>query len=204
MAAGTTEGGTSARRSAGERREDIVVEAIRHFARSGYSAASTEAIARDAGISQPYLFRLFGTKKELFLACHGRMHERILAAFRRAADGVEPAARLLAMGGAYIEMLEDRDALLFQMQSYAACADPEIRERVRTRYVELVADIGRIAEAEAADVWLFCSTGMLLNVVASLELEAVGREEPWVAGWMDPGPFIAALRGSAGTGAPEC
>ena len=42
---------------------------MRHFAIGGYNGTSTEAIAREAGISQPYLFRLFRTKKELFIAC---------------------------------------------------------------------------------------------------------------------------------------
>ncbi|MDP9386115.1 MAG: TetR/AcrR family transcriptional regulator [Actinomycetota bacterium] len=195
MVTGTSS--TTHRRSAGERREDIIAEAIRHFARSGYNAASTEAIARDAGISQPYLFRLFGTKKELFLACHQRVHERVVAAFRRAAEGLDPSDRLMAMGGAYIELLADRDALLFQMQSYAACADPEIRERVRGRYVELIRDVREISEAGPADVWLFCSTGMLLNVIASLDLEAVAGEEPWLAQWLAPAELVAELRGDA-------
>ena len=188
---------TTSRRSAGERREDIIVQAIRHFARSGYTAASTDAIARDAGISQPYLFRLFGTKKDLFLACHQRVHERVVAGFRGAARGLEPAERLPAMGGAYIELLADRDALLFQMQSYAACADPDIRAQVRARYVELIRDVREISEAGAADVWLFCSTGMLLNVIASLDLEAVAGEEPWLAQWLAPGELLAELRGDA-------
>ena len=188
---------TATRRSAAERREDIIAEATRHFARSGYTAASTDAIARDAGISQPYLFRLFGTKKELFLACHERVHERVSGAFRRAAEGLAPADRLPAMGGAYKELLADRDALLFQMQSYGAAADPEIRDRVRARYVDLIRDVMEISEAGPADVWLFCSTGMLLNVIASLELEQVAGEEPWLAEWLAPGPLLAELRGEA-------
>ncbi len=203
-AARTSDTTPGTRRSAGERRQDIITEAIRHFARSGYHAASTEAIARDAGISQPYLFRLFGTKKELFLACHQRMHERVAAAFRRAAEGLDPADRLMAMGGAYIELLADRDALLFQMQSYAACAEPDIRERVRARYVELVRDVREISEAGPADVWLFCSTGMLLNVVASLELEAVAGDEEWVAGWLSPGELVAEVRGGPGDAGRGC
>ncbi len=196
VAAGTPSTTSSAtRRSAGERREDIIAEAIRHFARAGFNAASTDAIARDAGISQPYLFRLFGTKKDLFLACHQRVHDRVVATFRRAAEGLEPADRLMAMGGAYVELLSDRDLLLFQMQSYAACGDPDIRAQVRGRYVELIRDVNAISEAGPADVWLFCSTGMLLNVIASLELEAVAGDEPWIAQWLAPGELLAELRG---------
>src|SRR5215217_6786810 len=80
-------GGGRVRKSAEERREDILRVAIEHFAVGGYRGTSTETIARDAGISQPYLFRLFRTKKELFLACADRANERVEASFRRAAAG---------------------------------------------------------------------------------------------------------------------
>jgi len=193
----TPSGSPSPRRSAAERREDIIAEAIRHFARAGYHGASTDAIARDAGISQPYLFRLFGTKKELFLACHERVHALVVGTFRRAAEGLEPEERLKAMGDAYIDLLADRDALLFQMQSYAACADPEIRARVRARYVEVIRNVREFSGCGPADVYQFCATGMLVNVVASLELEAVAGEEDWVGQWLSPGGLIAELRGAA-------
>jgi AcrR family transcriptional regulator len=125
---------SSPRRSAEERRAEIITAASRHFARSGYSAASTEAIARDSGISQPYLFRLFGTKKDLFLACHERMHEGIAQAFESAAEGLPWARGCRPMGKAYTLLLGDRDTVLLQMQSYAACADPDIQACVRGRF----------------------------------------------------------------------
>src|SRR5690349_22907058 len=96
------------RKSAEERREDILAVAMQHFAAGGYHGTSTEAIARDAGISQPYLFRLFRTKKELFLACDDRACEKILEAFRRAAANAAPGEKLDAMGEAYVhELLPD-------------------------------------------------------------------------------------------------
>jgi AcrR family transcriptional regulator len=61
------------RKSADERREEILEIAIEHFAVGGYHGTSTEVIAKEAGISQPYLFRLFRTKRELFLACNTRV-----------------------------------------------------------------------------------------------------------------------------------
>src|SRR3954447_6262664 len=106
-----------ARKSAEERREEITEIALRHFAEGGYAGTSTEAIAREAGISHPYLFRLFRTKKELFLACDDRACEKILAAFRRAAAAPHPDGPLKAMGEAYVsELLTDRHALLMLMQ----------------------------------------------------------------------------------------
>ena len=181
------------RKSAEERREEIVRIAIEHFALGGYNGTSTEAIARDAGISQPYLFRLFRTKRELFLACEDRHHQFLVGVFTRAAEDAPPQERLQRMGRAYMqELLPDRTALPFQMQSYAACSDPDIRAHVRRRYGDLVREIGRLTEAPAAKVWHFCATGMMLNVVASLELEAVADEDEWARAWSRPEELIRA------------
>ena len=92
-----------------------------------------------------------------------------------------------AMGDAYNALLADRDALLFQMQSYAACADPEIQEHVREGFADARAP-GRTRRpgAEPADLWSFFSHGMLLNVIAALQLEALGPGEEWAACWLDP------------------
>ena len=171
------------RKSAGERRDEIVAAAIRHFAVGGYAGTSTEAIARDAGISQPYLFRLFKTKRELFLACQDVCHGRIVETFRAAARDAPPAARLEAMGQAYVQLLDDRTMLLFQMQSYTATADPEIQAQVRARYGELVQEVARLTGAGAEDLWRFFGTGMLLNVIAALDLPTVGGIEEWAALW---------------------
>jgi AcrR family transcriptional regulator len=180
-----------ARKSAGERREEIVSVAVEHFALGGYHGTSTEAIARDAGISQPYLFRLFGTKKELFLACEDRHHDFLEEVFRRAAEGAPPEERLERMGKAYVEeLLPDRHALRFQMQSYAACADPDIREHVRRRYGDLVRMVAELAGVGVADVWKFFASGMLLNVVATLELERIADRDEWARAWTTPAEVI--------------
>jgi AcrR family transcriptional regulator len=183
------------RKSAEERREEIVAAAFEHFAQSGYNGASTDAIARDAGISQPYLFRLFRTKRELFLACQQRSHERILQTFERAAEGVPQEERLEAMGHDYVALLADRTALLFQMQSYAACADPEIQARVRERYAETVEVVTRLSGAAPHEVWQFFSFGMLLNVMASLDLQAIADDVDWAKVWCDPSELMSAARG---------
>ena len=156
--------------SAEDRRTEIVEVALGHFAAGGYIGTSTEAIAAEAGISQPYLFRLFGTKRELFLACCTACHEAVLATFTRAADGVPREERFQAMGQAYVELLEDRRLLLFQMQQYAASSDPVIQAQVRQGYLDLFAAVKRLTGAPDDDVWGFFGKGMLLNVVASLDL----------------------------------
>jgi AcrR family transcriptional regulator len=185
----------STRRSAGERRAEIVEIAISHFAQHGYNGTSTDQVAREAGISQPYLFRLFGTKRELFLACHEAMHARIAESFAAAAEAVPAEERFHAMGEAYTALLADRTSLLFQMQSYAACSDPEIQARVRERYADLVRQVREATGAEPAELWSFFANGMLLNVIAALKLEELAKSEEWAACWVDPAEMLEAAMG---------
>src|ERR1700751_5753847 len=106
------------RRSAEERREELVGIAFRHFAEGGYHGTSTEAIAREGGISQPYLFRLFKTKRELFLACVDRCFAGVEQVFEESVTGDTPQERLEAMGRSYSERLvPDRHSLRFQLQA---------------------------------------------------------------------------------------
>jgi AcrR family transcriptional regulator len=174
------------RKSADQRREEILAVAIEHFGRNGYHGTSTEAIAKDAGISQPYLFRLFRTKKELFLACDDRACERILEAFRRAAAGAEPGHKLDAMGEAYTtELLPDRHALFMLMQGYVAVSDPEIREHVRRKYGEVISVVSELSGAPPDEVWRFFAYGMHLNIVTAMDLGAIEDENPVVAAWQE-------------------
>jgi len=180
------------RRSAAERRGEIIEIAIEHFALHGYNGTSTDVVAREAGISQPYLFRLFHTKRELFLACHEVMHGRIAETFAEAARGVPPEERMPAMGEAYSSLLADRTSLLFQMQSYAASGDPEIQARVRERYADLVRQVAETTSAEPAELWSFFANGMLLNVIAALNLEVLAPNEEWAACWIEPHEMLEA------------
>jgi len=164
------------RRSAEERREEIVEVALRHFAEGGYHGTSTEAIAREAGISQPYLFRLFRTKRELFLACADRCYANVGAVFADAVTGETPEERRQAMGRAYVErLLADRHMLLFQLQGYAAAGEPAIQEAMRRGFSGLVRTVAELSGAPEGDTWEFFANGMLLNVVAALDL----ADAPW-------------------------
>jgi AcrR family transcriptional regulator len=161
---------TTQRASADERREQVIEAAVKEFAANGFHATSTAAIAKRAGISQPYIYALFANKRELFLAVNQHVVARIRRAFLEAArQGSNPEERLIAMGDAYLGLLADRDEILFQMQAHAA-GDPELREPVRKEFMRLVEDVRRMSGAEHDDVIQFMSHGMLLNVVAALEL----------------------------------
>jgi AcrR family transcriptional regulator len=169
---------------ADERRRQVVEIALRHFADGGYNGTSTEAIAAEVGVSQPYLFRLFRTKRELFLACCEACHARIRGAFAEAAAEAPVGERLTAMGRRYIDLMEDRHLLRFQLQQYAACGDDEIRAEVRRMYADLIDDVRRLSESPEDQVWRFFATGMMLNVISTIELGEADR--PWACAWMDP------------------
>src|SRR5438105_10938227 len=100
------------RKTAQERRDEIVDAAFAEFAQKGLHGTSTDVIARRAGVSQPYLFRLFGTKKELFIAALNRCFRVTLETFMRAAEGKRGEEALLAMRRAYQDLLTDRNKLL--------------------------------------------------------------------------------------------
>jgi AcrR family transcriptional regulator len=165
------------RHSAQERREEVLDAALVEFALRGLEGTSTEDIARRAGISQPYLFRLFGTKKELFKAAVARCMRETLEVFQRAAEGKRGQAALEAMGDAYVELLSDRTRLGGQMQAYAACGDGEICEVVRQGFGDLVAYVERVSGLPPDEVMRFFACGMLLNVFSSMDLDL--RPEPW-------------------------
>jgi AcrR family transcriptional regulator len=170
---------TGARMSAAERREMVLEAAIAEFAIHGLSGTSTEDVARAAGISQPYLFRLFPTKKALFLSLVERCYQRIAGAFTAAAGEKTGEEALEAMGDAYNQLLWDRTLLLLQMQAYAACEDPEIRETTRAEFKRLWALVERLSGVPYDRVVSFFAMGMLINVAAAMDLPAV--DERWTS-----------------------
>jgi AcrR family transcriptional regulator len=167
---------TTPRLTADERRAEIVEAAVRAFASGGLSGTSTEEIARLAGVSQPYLFRLFGTKRELFLAAVGRAFDRIADTFEEAARtpaddapaGMSPV--LLSQGRAYGDLLADRSLLRLQLHAFAACDDPVVRAYVRRRFSALVLRVSELSGTSAESLRMFFADGMLLNVAAAMEI----------------------------------
>jgi AcrR family transcriptional regulator len=172
------------RLSAAERKEAVIQAAQVEFAEKGYVGASTEQIAARAGISQPYLFRLFGTKKELFIASTNRCFRETLERFQQAAEGLRGEEALHAAGHGYMEQLrQDRTFLQAQMQAYAATDDPEIRAVVRAGFGDLVAYARRVSGADGEVIWRFFATGMLLNVLASMHAD--DDPEQWMTDLLD-------------------
>ena len=169
----------ASRMSADERRESVLRAAIVEFSKGGLAGTSTEDIARRADISQPYLFRLFGTKKELFLAAIERTFDRALAILVEAAGDRTGEEAKMAMAGAYRMFLNDRTLLLTQMHAYAACDDDDVRRVTQTSFGKLWLSVAEITGLEDDDLIAFFGHGMLLNMAAAMDLMAV-IDLPWV------------------------
>jgi AcrR family transcriptional regulator len=175
--AATYQGHRSPRLSADERREAIVAAGMDEFAAHGLAGASVDAIARRAGVSQPYIYQLFGTKKELFLAVVRRGFERTRIAFEdavrrhQAGELFECDSPMGAMGIAYAELLADRTLLLVQLQAYAACSDLEVQAVVRSEFSALHRYVAEATGATPEDLHHFFAEGMLMNVAAAVQLD---------------------------------
>lgn len=163
-----------------DRRQQVLAIAAEEFADGGLHGASTELIARRAGITQPYIFRMFGTKKALFL-------EVVVAAFDRMTEGMRDAAgartgldALGRMGARYSEMLADRTSLLLQLQGFAACGDREVRDAVRDSFGRMWQAVAETTGLDPVTVKAFLAFGMLLNNGAALQVAGLG--EPWAEG----------------------
>jgi AcrR family transcriptional regulator len=163
---------TTTRQTAEERREQVLDAATHEFAKRGYHAASTAAIANRAGISQPYIYALFANKRELFLGAHARMIGRLRSVFIEAARGLDtPEERLHAMALAYHPLIEaHRDELLLQMQGHAAGGDPEVGPEIAASFKALYEDVLRVSGASPEEVSDFFACGMLINVTTALNL----------------------------------
>ncbi len=183
---------TAVRHTAEERREEVLAAAVAEFALHGLHGTSTEMIAKRIGISQPYIFRLFPSKKHLFLAAVDQCFDRVEVAFRAAAadtkvlpeprhhlGGLPIGSRLHAMGHAYVQLLARRELVLFQMQAYAACSEEDVRRKVKQRWDRLTKLTAEISGAPANELTLFFARGMLMNVVASIGLVPEKAADRW-------------------------
>jgi AcrR family transcriptional regulator len=167
---------------AAERRDALIEAAVEEFSRTGLHGTPVDRIAKRVGVAQPYVFSLFPTKRDLFIATVERCFERVTATFDEAVAAFDPASAaededaMTAIGGSYVEMLGDDHALLMmQLQAYAACDDPVIREHVSEAYDRLSKHIGALVppdrQAELMDfmahgVWMTVRTAMGADPVA--------------------------------------
>lgn len=163
-----------------ERRAQVRAFAAQEFAEHGLHGASTEAIARRADITQAYVFRLFGTKKALFLDVVGSAFENLCSAMSEAAANATGVDAMSRMGAEYYSRLADRTGLLLQLQAFAACGDPEVRDAVRGHMARMWATVADQTHLDPVTVKSFLAFGMLLNNAAALQVADVNQQ--WARG----------------------
>lgn len=168
--------------SAEERRESVIRAAMSEFARGGYYGTSTEAIAKRVGVSQPYLFRLFPSKKAIFLAASARCLEDTRKVFEKASEGLRGEEALHAMATAYSQLIaDDPDKLQMQLQTYVAVAaaeaagDHEFGEMVRAGWMEIWEAAHLPLGADVKETTTFMAYGMLVNILSAMEFPADHR-----------------------------
>jgi AcrR family transcriptional regulator len=166
--------------SGSERRSQVLGIAAGEFANHGLRGASIETIAHEAGITQAYVFRMFGAKKALFLELVGAAFDRFSDSMSQAAQGARGLGALALMGARYYESLADRTTLLLQLQGFAACGDSEVRDLVRTRLGRMWDTVADTTGLDPVTVKSFLAFGMLLNNVAALDVDDL--DEPWAKG----------------------
>ena len=162
------------------RRSQVLGIAAGEFADHGLHGASIEAIAREADITQAYVFRMFGTKKALFLELVGAAFDRFSDGMAHAAAGDRGLSALALMGAQYYESLADRTTLLLQLQGFAACGDGEVRDLVRARLARMWDTVADATGLDPVTVKSFLAFGMLLNNAAALDVDEL--DEPWAKG----------------------
>jgi AcrR family transcriptional regulator len=163
------------RMRAEDRREQILQAATGAFARTGYAGTSTDVVAREAGVSQPYVVRTFGTKRDLFLAVFERATGRIRDAFAAVLEE-RPSGRAFdpdddgdwaELGAAYTVLLADRDLLLVMMHGFAASDDEAIGARARHQMGDIYGVLLRTG-CTSEKATAFVAHGMLLNVMLAM------------------------------------
>ena len=162
-----------------DRRPELVDAALVEFARRGLYGTPTTAIAARAGISQAYLFRLYPTKEDLFIACIAQAYGRVRDEFARAGEPHrgDPEAAMDAMAEAYDRMLADGTMLVNQLHSYAACQEPAVREAVQENFGAIVDTVREVSGASDEAVQAFIAHGMLMNVIGAIGV--ADSEDPW-------------------------
>jgi AcrR family transcriptional regulator len=163
------------RMTANERREQILQAALTVFADGGYAGTTTDQVAREAGVSQPYVVRLFGGKQQLFTEVYSRASRRVVAALAAVTPGPDAKQE---MGEAYVGLLADRNLLLLLMHGFAAGSEPEIGRLARWTLSEAFRLYLERTGEGPDEARIFVAHGMLINVLLAVNATEHLSENP--------------------------
>lgn len=164
---------------ASERRASILAAAVEVFGDRGYTGATTDAIARVAGISQAYVVRTFGSKEALFIATAERVIDRVAGVFRGVLEesGVQPQDRLEPrLGDVYVRLAEDRGVLVTLLHLFTHGQDPVIGPVAREGFLRIYTILRDEAGLSAARATAFLANGMLVSTILGLRLPSLSDD----------------------------
>jgi AcrR family transcriptional regulator len=168
--------------TAAQREQQMLRAAVTAFAQGGYTGTTTDQVAKLAGVSQPYVLRLFGSKQALFLAAYRYAGSCIQAAFRAAAAAVPPDApvpdRLAALGRAYLQLARDQDLLLVLLHGFMTAADPALGPSMRACMTDIYRLVRGLTGADAEQARDFLARGMLITTLTALRMPEHLDEDP--------------------------
>ncbi len=166
-----------------ERRAAVLDTACRVFARCSYRSATTAEIAREAGVTEPILYRHFDSKQALYLACIENAWDGVREALQSALDAEkDPRSWMYAMAVAFFRFKE-RKATVASLWIEALTEwgdEPEVRkflQRHLREVHEFVTDVVSRCQAAGAvhpqrdpraEAWIFIAVGLLTAVAGRL------------------------------------
>ncbi|AOS64010.1 TetR/AcrR family transcriptional regulator [Actinoalloteichus hymeniacidonis] len=168
------------------RREQILAAALKEFSHKGLHGGSTVTIAKDVEISHPNLFRVFSTKKELFMAVLRQCFDTIARTMLAAGEAAE-SDHLQVMSDAWGVLMENRELMLILTQGYAACNDPDIRDLMQEWTQDMFERMEALPGVGTDKAHDFFAAGMLYLVAASMNLPERAPQDPWAQRFLDSG-----------------
>ena len=165
--------------TAEERHDQLIEAAVTAFTAGGYAGTTTDQVARIAGVSQPYVIRLFGTKQALFIGAVQHSCSRIEQQFRAAAE-TDPT--LAGLGRAYDELLAEKALITVLLHGFTAGSDPEIGPVVRACFGRIYDTVREVTGASVDEVRDFLAVGMLLTILGTMNVIGAGAvpAQPWM------------------------
>ncbi len=173
------------RMSSDARRQEILRCALRAFSRANYMRVTIADLAREAGISEPALYKHFASKKDLFLTLVSHIGDRMIETWREIAAGAAtPVEALRAIGTRHFaKALDNKDYSVVMFQAISEVADEDVRRTLRDVYGRYVAFIEALLQDSHRRnllqpgidprifAWNIVALGFSLNLVALIDLD---------------------------------
>lgn len=161
---------------AAERRAMILDAARDLFGRQGYNGTTTDQIANAAGISQPYVVRMFGSKEALFLEVFHATLRTLVDAWRATLDSLpddaDPHTRTVAIGEQFVDLSATRGLHTMLLQAFVSGADPAIGKAARDGFLSIYRFLRDEAGVSDEQVQGFLGSGMIFSVMLAIDMPA--------------------------------